>query len=71
MKQALGWWFGHSDSHAQAFFPPFFVLQGRTVLIEQTYGGPKITKDGVSVAKAIEFEDKCVCCFFTAPHGLF
>ncbi len=28
------------------------------MLIEQTYGGPKITKDGVSVAKAIELEDK-------------
>lgn len=31
---------------------------GRTVLIEQAYGGPKITKDGVSVAKSIELEDK-------------
>ena len=26
---------------------------GRNVLIDQTYGGPKITKDGVTVAKAI------------------
>lgn len=26
---------------------------GRNVLIDQTYGSPKITKDGVTVAKAI------------------
>ena len=32
--------------------------QGRNVVIEQAYGGPKITKDGVTVAKAIEFKDK-------------
>jgi len=32
--------------------------KGRTVLIEQPYGGPKITKDGVTVAKAVELEDK-------------
>lgn len=32
--------------------------QGRTVLIEQPYGGPKVTKDGVTVAKAVELEDK-------------
>ena len=34
------------------------ALQGRNVVIEQSYGGPKITKDGVTVAKAIEFKDK-------------
>ncbi len=28
------------------------------MLIEQAFGGPKITKDGVTVAKAIEFENK-------------
>ena len=28
------------------------------MLIEQTFGGPKITKDGVSVAKSVELEDK-------------
>jgi len=28
------------------------------VLIEQSFGGPKITKDGVTVAKAIELEDR-------------
>ena len=27
------------------------------MLLEQPYGGPKVTKDGVSVAKAIELED--------------
>ncbi|KAI9223653.1 heat shock protein 60 precursor (antigen HIS-62) [Blastocladiella britannica] len=32
--------------------------KGRNVLIEQPYGSPKITKDGVSVAKAITLEDK-------------
>ena len=32
--------------------------KGRNVAIEQSYGGPKITKDGVSVAKAIELKDK-------------
>jgi len=32
--------------------------KGRNVVIEQPYGGPKITKDGVTVAKAIELKDK-------------
>lgn len=43
-----------------AFHPPFFFShpQGRNVVIEQAYGAPKITKDGVTVAKAIEFKDK-------------
>lgn len=27
-------------------------------MIDQTYGSPKITKDGVTVAKAIDFENK-------------
>ena len=27
-------------------------------MIDQSYGGPKITKDGVTVAKAIELRDK-------------
>ena len=27
-------------------------------MIEQSYGAPKITKDGVTVAKAIEFKDR-------------
>ncbi|KAK1362649.1 chaperonin CPN60-2, mitochondrial [Heracleum sosnowskyi] len=32
--------------------------KGRTVVIEQPYGAPKVTKDGVTVAKSIEFKDK-------------
>ncbi|CAL4902031.1 unnamed protein product [Urochloa decumbens] len=31
--------------------------KGRTVIIEGSYKGPKITKDGVTVAKSVEFED--------------
>lgn len=27
-------------------------------MIEQSYGAPKVTKDGVTVAKSIEFKDK-------------
>ena len=33
---------------------------GRNVLIDSSYGSVKITKDGVTVAKAIEFSDKFV-----------
>jgi chaperonin GroEL len=32
--------------------------KGRNVLIEKSFGSPTITKDGVTVAKEIEFEDK-------------
>jgi hypothetical protein len=32
--------------------------QGRNVMIEQAFGGPKITKDGVTVARGIELKDK-------------
>ena len=32
--------------------------KGRNVLIERSFGAPLITKDGVSVAKEIELEDK-------------
>lgn len=28
------------------------------MVIEQSYGPPKVTKDGVTVAKSIEFKDK-------------
>ncbi len=31
--------------------------KGRNVVIEQTYGAPTITNDGVTIAKAIELED--------------
>lgn len=34
------------------------IFQGRNVIIEQSWGSPKITKDGVTVAKAIELKDK-------------
>jgi len=34
--------------------------KGRNVVIEQSFGPPKVTKDGVTVAKAIEFKDKNV-----------
>ena len=32
--------------------------KGRNVILDQTFGPPKITKDGVTVAKAIELEDR-------------
>ncbi|XP_010527490.1 PREDICTED: chaperonin CPN60, mitochondrial [Tarenaya hassleriana] len=32
--------------------------KGRNVVIEQSWGAPKVTKDGVTVAKSIEFENK-------------
>merc|ERR1719399_929254 len=35
-----------------------FGTKGRNGVIDQAFGAPKITKDGVTVAKNIEFEDK-------------
>ena len=32
--------------------------RGRNVLLEKSYGSPQITKDGVTIAKEIELEDK-------------
>ncbi len=32
--------------------------KGRNVVLERSYGGPTITKDGVSVAKEVELKDK-------------
>lgn len=32
--------------------------KGRNVVIERSYGGPSVTKDGVTVAKEIELKDK-------------
>ncbi len=32
--------------------------RGRNVVIERSYGGPRITNDGVSIAKEISFKDK-------------
>ncbi len=40
------------------YFSLLAMFQGRNVVIEQSYGGPKVTKDGVTVAKSIEFKDK-------------
>merc|ERR1719230_2497101 len=36
--------------------------KGRNVVIEQSFGSPKVTKDGVTVAKAIELSDKLANC---------
>ena len=32
--------------------------KGRNVVLEKKFGGPNVTKDGVTVAKEIELEDK-------------
>ena len=32
--------------------------KGRNVVIDKSYGAPRITKDGVAVAKEIELSDK-------------
>ena len=32
--------------------------KGRNALLDQAFGAPKITKDGVTVAKHIEFQDR-------------
>ena len=32
--------------------------KGRNVVIEKSFGGPTVTKDGVTVAKEVELEDK-------------
>src|SRR5690349_5952539 len=32
--------------------------KGRNVILDKSYGSPRITKDGVTVAKEIELEDK-------------
>uniref|UniRef100_A0AAQ4P039 Heat shock 60 protein 1 n=1 Tax=Gasterosteus aculeatus aculeatus TaxID=481459 RepID=A0AAQ4P039_GASAC len=32
--------------------------KGRNVIIEQSWGSPKVTKDGVTVAKSIDLKDK-------------
>ncbi len=33
-------------------------LKGRNVVLEKKFGGPNVTKDGVTVAKEIELEDR-------------
>jgi chaperonin GroEL len=32
--------------------------RGRNVILDKGYGGPRITNDGVSIAKEISFRDK-------------
>ncbi|MEQ8955823.1 MAG: TCP-1/cpn60 chaperonin family protein, partial [Gammaproteobacteria bacterium] len=32
--------------------------KGRNVVLEKSFGAPKITKDGVTVAREIELEDR-------------
>lgn len=32
--------------------------KGRNAIIDQPFGAPKITKDGVTVAKSIEFKER-------------
>tara|TARA_R110000772_G_scaffold268366_2_gene395150 strand:+ start:8189 stop:8389 length:201 start_codon:yes stop_codon:yes gene_type:complete len=32
--------------------------KGRNVVLDKSFGAPRITKDGVSVAKEIELQDK-------------
>ncbi|MBF0128305.1 MAG: chaperonin GroEL, partial [Magnetococcales bacterium] len=32
--------------------------KGRNVVLDKSWGAPRVTKDGVSVAKEIELEDK-------------
>ena len=32
--------------------------KGRNVILDKSFGAPTVTKDGVSVAKEIELEDK-------------
>jgi chaperonin GroEL (HSP60 family) len=32
--------------------------KGRSVILDKSYGAPRITKDGVTVAKEIELSDK-------------
>ena len=41
--------------------------KGRNVVIEKSFGAPRITKDGVTVAKEIDLADK----FLDGNPGLF
>ncbi len=33
--------------------------KGRNVVLDKSFGAPRVTKDGVTVAKEIELSDKC------------
>ena len=37
---------------------PVLAGKGRNVVLDKSYGAPRITKDGVTVAKEIALEDK-------------
>ena len=43
--------------------------KGRNVVLDKSYGAPRVTKDGVTVAKEIELEDKFenICLLYTSP----
>ena len=47
--------------------------KGRNVLLDKSFGAPRISKDGVTVAKEIELEDKFenmgaqICLLYTSP----
>ena len=44
--------------------------KGRNVVIDKSYGAPRTTKDGVSVAKETELQDKFEnmgCLLYTSP----
>ena len=52
--------------------------KGRNVVLDKSFGAPRITKDGVTVAKEIELEDKFenmgaqmvrVTCLDSSDHG--
>jgi chaperonin GroEL len=53
------WALRYTHWEVLSFFAIFLViLQGRNVILEQSWGSPKITKDGVTVAKGIELKCK-------------
>ena len=44
--------------------------KGRNVILDKSFGAPTVTKDGVSVAKEVELEDKFEnmgCLLYTSP----
>lgn len=46
------------DILQSSFFLCGWLIQGRHVIIEQSHRAPKVTKDGVTVAKSIQFTEK-------------
>jgi chaperonin GroEL len=43
---------------AEIWLPVTLGPKGRNVVLDKSYGAPRITKDGVTVAKEIELPDK-------------